>query len=61
MRRFKAVAMGMWPAFMSAAKQCLPQADIVHDKFHVSKYLGAAVDTVRKQEHRRLSQGGHRR
>ena len=54
----KAVAMDMWPAFMGAAAQCLPQADIVHDKFHVSKYLGEAVDTVRKQEHRRLSQLG---
>jgi len=30
----------------------------VHDKFHVSKYLGGAVDTVRKQEHRRLSLAG---
>jgi len=33
----KAVAMDMWPAYMSAARQCMPQADIVHDKFHVSK------------------------
>lgn len=39
---------------MSAAKQCMPQADIGHDKFHVSMYLCDAVDTVRKQEHRRL-------
>ena len=54
----KAVAMDMWPAFMSATRQCMPQADIVHDKFHVSKYLGEAVDAVRKQEHRRLSQTG---
>ena len=54
----KAVAMDMWPAYMSAAAQCVPQADIVHDKFHVCKYLGEAVDTVRKQEHRRLSQAG---
>ena len=54
----KAVAMDMWPAYMSAAKACMPQADIVHDKFHVSKYLGEAVDAVRKQEHRRLSQAG---
>lgn len=54
----KAVAMDMWPAFMSAAQQCMPQADSVHDKFHVSKYLGEAVDTVRKQEPRRLSQIG---
>jgi transposase len=54
----KAVAMDMWPAFMSAVKTCLPQADIVHDRFHVSKYLGEAVDAVRKQEHRSLAQAG---
>jgi len=54
----KAVAMDMWPAYMSAARQCMPQADIVHDKFHISKYLGEAVDAVRRQEHRRLSQAG---
>ena len=51
--------MDMWPAFMSVARQCVPQADIVHYKFHISKYLGQAVDTVRKQEHRRLSQAGN--
>jgi len=54
----KAVAMDMWPAFMSATHTCLPQADIVHDRFHVSKYLGEAVDAVRKQEHRSLMQAG---
>jgi len=54
----KAVAMDMWPAYMSATRQCMPQADIVHDKFHISKYLGEAVDAVRKQEHRSLSQAG---
>ena len=51
----KAIAMDMWPAFMSAAKACLPQAGIVHDRFHVAKYLGEAVDAVRKQEHRNLA------
>ena len=54
----KAVAMDMWPAYMSATKKCMPQAEIVHDKFHISKYLGEAVDAVRKQEHRSLSQAG---
>ena len=54
----EAVAMDMWPAYISAATACLPQADIVHDRFHVSKYLGKAVDTVRKQEHSRLSKVG---
>ena len=57
-RSVKAVAMDMWPAYMSATRQCMPQADIVHDKFHVSKYLGQAVDAVRKHEHRSLSQAG---
>lgn len=54
----KAVAMDMWPAFMSVAQMCLPQADIVHDRFHVSKYLGEAVDAVRRQEHRSLAMAG---
>ena len=54
----EAVAMDMWPAFMSAAHTCLPQADIVHDRFHVSKYLGEAVDAVRRQEHRSLALAG---
>ena len=54
----EAVAMDMWPAFMSATRECLPQADIVHDRFHVAKYLGNAVDTVRKQEHSSLSKAG---
>ena len=54
----KAVAMDMWPAYMSAAKNSLPQADIVHDRFHVAKYLNTAVDQVRRAEHRELSQAG---
>ena len=54
----KAVAMDMWPAFMGAARACIPQADIVHDRFHVAKYLGDAVDAVRKQEHRSLMRAG---
>jgi transposase len=44
----KVVAMDMWPAYMSATKQCMPQADIVHDKFYIAKHLGKAVDSVRK-------------
>src|ERR1019366_5913771 len=50
----EAIAMDMWPAYISAAKACIPQADIVHDRFHVSKYLGKAVDKVRYREHRIL-------
>jgi transposase len=50
----KAVAMDMWEPFMTATKESVPGADIVHDKFHVAKYLGKAVDDVRKKENREL-------
>lgn len=33
----KAIAMDMWPAYISTAQLLIPDADIVHDKFHVSK------------------------
>jgi transposase len=54
--KIKAVAMDMWKAFMSAVKTICPTAAIVHDKFHVSKYLGEAVDHVRRQESRTLNE-----
>lgn len=48
------VSMDMWQAFMSSAGKNAPDAEIVHDKFHVSKYLGEAVDKVRRSEHKQL-------
>jgi transposase len=54
--KIKVVALDMWPAFMSAATVTVPQADLVHDRFHVVKHLNDAVDTVRKQEHAELSE-----
>ena len=32
----------------------MPAADIVPDRFHVSKYLNESVDKVRRQEHKEL-------
>ena len=46
----------MLPAYMNASEQHLPDAVMVHDKFHVSKHLNKAVDSVRKAEHRELQQ-----
>ena len=40
--------MDMWEPFIRTVQQEAPNADIVHDKFHVSKYLGEAVDKVRR-------------
>lgn len=57
--QIKAVAMDMWDAYLKAARQVLPQADIVHDRYHISAHLNAGVDRVRKDEHKRLmGEGG---
>jgi transposase len=53
----KAVAMDMWSPFMSAWRAA-STAPIVHDKFHISSYLGEAVNAVRKSEHRTLMKKG---
>ena len=50
--------MDMWQAFVSSAKTNVPQAEIVHDKFHVSKYLNEAVDKVRRRENKDLQADG---
>ena len=36
----------------------MPQAEIVHDRFHVAKNLNEAVDKVRHAEHRKLQDEG---
>jgi transposase len=46
------VSMDMWPAFASAREQVLPQAETVHDRFHIAGYLSDAVDKTRRDEHR---------
>jgi transposase len=50
----EAVAMDMWEPFIQTVRAQVPAADVVHDKFHVSKYLNEAVDKVRRQEHKEL-------
>lgn len=50
----EAIAMDMWRAFESSAKANAPQADIVYDRFHVSKHLNEAVDKVRRKENKAL-------
>lgn len=52
-------AMDMWRPFMSAWREVFGEdTPIVHDKFHVAKYLGTAVDKVRKGEHRTFLKEG---
>lgn len=60
-QQVQAVALDMWPAYAQATEKLAPQAEIVHDKFHVSKHLNEAVDRVRRREHRRLQEQGDQR
>lgn len=57
----EAVAVDMWAAFINSAEEHVPQADIVHDRFHIAKHLGEAVDQVRRAEHKSLKQQGDER
>jgi transposase len=52
--KIEAVAIDMSQAFENSVRKNVPQADIVHDKFHISKHLNEAVDKVRRQEHKIL-------
>lgn len=58
LKSVRSVSMDMWQAFISSTQRNVPDAEIVHDKFHVSKYLGEAVDKVRRTENRELKQQG---
>ena len=53
-----AVAIDMSAAYAAAVREALPAAVVVHDRFHVSKLLGEAVDQVRRAEHKELSAEG---
>jgi len=48
--------MDMWRAFETSTVKHAPQAAILYDKFHVMRHLGKALDTVRKQEYKRLAE-----
>jgi len=54
LQEVQVVTMDMWKAFQNAAKVCVPHADIVHDRFHLSQYLNKAVDITRRAENKKL-------
>ena len=56
----ESVTMDMWPAYIESTREHIPEADtkIAFDKFHVAQHLGAAVDKVRRQEHKTLKSEG---
>lgn len=44
------ISMDMWKAFITTAKELLPNAEIIHDRFHLVQYLNEAIDKVRRRE-----------
>jgi transposase len=54
------VCMDMWDPYISSTRRHIPNAEskIAFDKFHVAKHLGDAVDRVRREEHKTLSEMG---
>ncbi len=44
----------IWEGYISAVEEALPNAMIVLDRFHVIRHARDGVDTLRKQELRRL-------
>jgi transposase len=50
----RAVAADMLPAYTNAVARETPNTELVHDQFHVSKYLTEAVDQVRRAENKDL-------
>jgi transposase len=52
----KSICMDMWPAFMNSAGEILGAAAVVHDRYHVSAHLNAAIDQTRRHEYREASE-----
>lgn len=58
--KIKLAVMDMWKPFATSLRkeEHAPHAEILFDKFHVTKHLGEALDEVRRSEYRRLSGKG---
>lgn len=52
--KVEAIALDMWRPFINASREKCPGADLIHDRFHVSKHLTEAVDQVRRAEAKQL-------
>jgi transposase len=52
--RITTVCTDMWEGYVSAVEEVLPSVLLVIDRFHVARHYRDAVDTLRKQEVKRL-------
>lgn len=56
LRKIIVVCCDMWAPYIKVIKECLPDAILVFDKFHLVRHLLEAVDKVRKEEAASLKQ-----
>ena len=54
-KKVKYIIMDLWQLYKDLAKTYFPKAKIVADRFHYTRYIVQAVDTVRKQVQNRLT------
>ena len=55
-RAIRVVCCDMWRPYLAVVREAVPQATVVFDRFHVTKYATEAVDTVRRQMWRQLAE-----
>ena len=53
-RKVKYVILDLWKPYKTVAKQYFPNAKIIADRFHYSRYIVQALDNVRKKVQSRL-------
>ncbi len=56
--KIEAVAMDMGPSYQKSVRDCLPNADIVFDRFHVMKNYSKALSNQRRIEFRKANKAG---
>jgi transposase len=56
--KIEAVAMNMGPAYQKSVRDCLPNADIVFDRFHVMQNYSKALSNQRRIEFRKADKAG---
>jgi len=54
----EAVAMDMGPSYQKSVRDCLPNADIVFDRFHVMQNYSKAMSNQRRIEYRKANKTG---
>ena len=49
-KQIQTISMDMWKPYLNVANKYLKNAQVIHDRFHLVKYLNEAIDQVRRQE-----------